>query len=255
MNKLIISIIVVVIIGAGISAFLVFEKPALPEPKPPIAELGKCGDGICDDFEKLKSDLCPKDCQSTTRSNQPSQPTPSEQPQTKPPISEQPNKTTKSQEEIIKDSPFGIFAPYITVTLDRPRGISKSDINAYLNDLNVKWVQEMPRGDELDSLLKSGLNVYSRALPASAVRPTIPSNYEETLKQTIEQYKDKVKYWEVDTEPSGFPPPQGWQGYPKEYAEFLKLTYKIIRSRCSDCQVVFGGLQHCFQHRDKISNQ
>jgi len=33
-----------------------------PKPQQPEDELGKCGDGICDDVEKANPNLCPKDC-------------------------------------------------------------------------------------------------------------------------------------------------------------------------------------------------
>ncbi|TSD04968.1 MAG: hypothetical protein Athens071412_510, partial [Parcubacteria group bacterium Athens0714_12] len=57
MNKLIIPIIAVLILAAGIGISFIFQKPAFPEP-----QRGKCGDGICDDFEKKNPDLCPQDC-------------------------------------------------------------------------------------------------------------------------------------------------------------------------------------------------
>ncbi|MFZ2969788.1 MAG: hypothetical protein WA063_01425 [Minisyncoccia bacterium] len=56
MNKLIIPLIVVAIIAAGIGAYFVLQKPALPQP-----QIGRCGDGICQSIEKQKG-ICPEDC-------------------------------------------------------------------------------------------------------------------------------------------------------------------------------------------------
>lgn len=69
MNKFIISIIITVIIAAGIGGYFIFQKPAFPEPPTPPEQSSnqplnnKCGDGICDALEKANPNLCPKDCQ------------------------------------------------------------------------------------------------------------------------------------------------------------------------------------------------
>lgn len=54
MNKLIISIIVILVIAAGVGAYFVFQKSF----SSPVA---KCGDGICQSAEKKKG-TCPEDC-------------------------------------------------------------------------------------------------------------------------------------------------------------------------------------------------
>lgn len=147
-----------------------------------------------------------------------------------------------------KDSPLGIFNPY-EVFLDRPTFITRSDINEYLKDLGVKWVQAMPREDigELDMLAKTGINIYSRAIPFPHTRrrPEMPDAYKEYLRNLVKKYKDKIKYWEADTEPEGFTPyspDEGWQGHPEKYTEFLRVTSGIIKEECKDCKIVLGGL-------------
>jgi hypothetical protein len=147
-----------------------------------------------------------------------------------------------------KDSPFGIFDPY-EIFLDRPTFITRSDINEYLKDLGVKWVQAMPREDigELDMLAKTGINIYSRAIPFPHTRrrPEMPDAYKEYLRNLVKKYKDKIKYWEADTEPEGFTPyspDEGWQGHPEKYTEFLRVTSGIIKEECKDCKIVLGGL-------------
>lgn len=186
MNKLIISIITVLIIATGIGAFFVFQKSAFPLP------------------------------------------------------SEQPTKTSKSQQQIGQDSPFGIFNPYTeTIVVDR-MNISRSEINQYLSDLGVKWVQEMPvpNSTNIESVLQN-IKVYSRlvAMEGGNQPPNVSDEYKKAARDIVRRYKDRVKIWEVDTEPNAF-----WGTYPKEYTKFLQTTYKIIKDECSDCKVVLGGL-------------
>lgn len=249
MNKLIIPIIIIAVIALGIGVFFVLQKPAFPEP-----QIGGCGDSICDEFEKKNSNVCPKDCQSTIQSSSPPQSTPSkqtpEQSQTKPPISEQPIKITKSQEQINRDSPFGFFNPY-EVLISDPGASTYSQINDYLKDLGVKWGQPMPAVSLLDEFIKSGLNVYSRALPMPGNPPNFGSDYENNLRDLVKKYKNQIKYWEADTEPSGV---TGWKNYPDKYAEFLKITYKIVKEECGDCKIVFGELPGDFQMLNENSS-
>ncbi|MBI3377973.1 MAG: hypothetical protein HY035_06200 [Nitrospirae bacterium] len=227
MNKLIIPIFVVIIIAAGIGAFFVFQKSAFSEPKMPIAKFGRCGDGICDEFEKKNPTICPQDCkeQAAPQLTSPSH-----------------TISTKSITPNIKSqvSPFGVFNPYTeTIVVDR-MNISRSEINQYLGDLGVKWVQEMPvpNSTNIESVPQN-IKVYSRlvAMEGGNQPPNVSEEYKKAARDIVRKYKDRVKIWEVDTEPNAF-----WGTYPKEYAEFLQTTYKIIKGECSDCKVVLGGL-------------
>lgn len=155
---------------------------------------------------------------------------------------------TPTDYETFSASPFVIFNPH-EVFLDNPDFVTKDEINSYLKDLGVKWVQAMPREDvgELDIFLKAGFNVYSRAWPLPNTRglAKMPPEYEEYLRNLIRKYGAKIKYWEADTEPEGSPifnPDEGWGKYPEHYIEFLRQTSQIIKQECSDCKVVFGGL-------------
>lgn len=136
-------------------------------------------------------------------------------------------------------SPFGIFGPYQFI-LDSKEVMNYEKINAYLADLGVKWVQEMPRGI---SKVPPSINIYSRVGREGGVQPPNIDydKYKSALRKSIRQYKERVKYWEVDTEPGGLPPIKGWKGYEKEYAVFLKETYGVIKKECPDCMVVLGG--------------
>jgi predicted transcriptional regulator with HTH domain len=187
---------------------------------------GKCGDGICDEFEKKNPNLCPKDCQ-----REEPQPTPST------PVQE-------PQKGVYWNSPFGIFGVY-EWKLSGPKVknvASVNDINNYLKDIGIKWLQEMHFTKELNNT-PAGINIYSRIGGEGGNKPPNTSKkYKEELRKVIKKYKGRIKYWEVGTEPSGFPPPMGWRGYAKEYATHLKETYNIIKEECPDCYVVFGGL-------------
>ena len=51
----------------GIGGYFIFKKPTMPAPpdfRPPTTSepIGKCGDNICDEFEKANPNACPADC-------------------------------------------------------------------------------------------------------------------------------------------------------------------------------------------------
>lgn len=219
---------------------------------------GKCGDGICDAFEKDRPDICPDDCRGIVAcaqedemcggiagilccsglecnydGNYPDAGGKCKQASTR-------RLKPKTQEEINEDSPFAIYSPYETF-LDRPSSLTRSGINVLLNDLDVKWVQELDRPGDLDTIAESGVNIYSRALPKIGMprcgKLSSYQEYENTLRETLRKY-DNIKYWEADDEPAYI----AWGDCPKEYAEFLKVTYRVIKEECGDCKVVFGGL-------------
>lgn len=139
-----------------------------------------------------------------------------------------------------RNSPFAIFGPY-QFKLDQPTKMTYEQINSYLEDLGVAWVQEMPM--EI-SRIPANINIYSRVgREGGALPPHIDyTTYLPALRQTISQCKGRVKYWEVDTEPGGLPPPMGWQGFAAEYVDFLQKTSATIKDVCPDCQVALGGM-------------
>jgi flagellar basal body-associated protein FliL len=63
-KKIIILIIALFIIAAGMGAYFIFQKPT-PQP-----QIGKCGDGVCDEFERANPNLCLKDCTITAVTSQ-----------------------------------------------------------------------------------------------------------------------------------------------------------------------------------------
>jgi len=137
------------------------------------------------------------------------------------------------------ESPFGIFGPY-EYLLDS-KDISIREVNSYLLDLGVTWVQEMPFNVKY---IPRNINICSRLGREGGVRPPYIKieHYKNALRQFIRKNKKRIVYYEIDTEPSGLKPPIGWRGYPKEYSNFLIETYKIVKSECPKCQVVIGGI-------------
>ena len=155
-------------------------------------------------------------------------------------------------DSVSKKSPFGIFGPY-QFMVDSREIMNHEKINSYLLDLGVKWVQEMPMGIEN---VPSSINIYSRVGREGGARPPHVDYdlYKSELRKSLRQFKDRVKYWEVDTEPGGLPPPKGWKKYEKEYAIFLKETYGVIKRKCPDCMVVLGGTAGIAGGRREDSN-
>ncbi|MBI3753240.1 MAG: hypothetical protein HY266_04235, partial [Deltaproteobacteria bacterium] len=253
MNKFIIPIIVAAIIAVGAGTFWAFQKPAFPEPQKqilPQAQTNKlCGDGVCDSAEKANPNLCPKDCkeQTITQPTNQSTSTPTTI-QTQSPSALSIPATPSAPLSSTKDSPFGIFGPYVTLTAENSlKSVSKSDVATLLKDIGVKWVEEMPAGDNISEVTKSGANVYSRVGCMNTQGKTPPYTSSDIkckdfISSTVKKYKDTIKYWEFATEPNGGKPPMGWKGYAKEYATDLKEASTIIKKECPDCYVVFGGL-------------
>ncbi|KKR47390.1 MAG: hypothetical protein UT83_C0010G0020 [Parcubacteria group bacterium GW2011_GWA2_40_143] len=224
--QIILSILVgVVVLGGIVGGVLYYSKQSNQQ-----VQQGSCGDGVCGPAEKADLNLCPQDCEGQTVA--PSAQAPS-------PTGQQPTNT----EQINWDSPFGIFGPYETLSAQNPlKSVSKTDINSILKDIGV-WVEEMPRGDNINEISKSGANIYSRIMCTGKTPPyTSDQKCKDSIRSTINQYKDTIKYWEFGTEPNGLTPPTGWKGYAKEYATDLKEAYTIVKEECPDCYVVFGGL-------------
>lgn len=138
------------------------------------------------------------------------------------------------------DSPFGIYGPY-EIVFDNPLGATTEEINAYMLDLGVVWAQEPPFS--LDKLPPS-LSLYTRIGREGGTRPGTSdfSRYEEVLRKRIRHLKDRVKVYELGTEPDGVPPPTAWKGKEKEYAKFLQVSHRIVKEECPDGILVFGGL-------------
>ncbi|MCG6552742.1 MAG: hypothetical protein L7F77_10470 [Candidatus Magnetominusculus sp. LBB02] len=137
-----------------------------------------------------------------------------------------------------KDSPFSILGPY-EYWMNSREVISKEGVNSLLSDLGVKWVEEMPF--ERNNL-PGNINIYTRVGVFPGISPPNIDygRYLPLLKSQIESLKDRIKYYEIDTEPSGAF--SRWNDNASKYAEFLKQSYMVIKAACPDCYVVLGGL-------------
>ena len=63
MRRRLISIVIISIIITILGAFYVFSESAFSQPM--RRSRGRCGDSICDEKERINSDLCPKDCETS----------------------------------------------------------------------------------------------------------------------------------------------------------------------------------------------
>lgn len=158
------------------------------------------------------------------------------------------NSTSTSTPDIssCKDSPFGIYSPYFENVVVDKTNISISQLNTYLKDIGVTWVQEVAKLDINDvQYVPEGINTYSRITYYDSRKQKndyTSKAYQDEVRSIIKKYKDKVKVWEVDTEPSGLTPPDGWRGDVLGYVKFMGIVSGIIKEECKDCKVVFGGL-------------
>lgn len=215
-------IILILLIAVGIGVYFILQKSVTPNTNIP-----SCGDGICGPVEKANPSLCPQDCQQTSTSLPISAPT-----------------AIPAQPSSSNDSPFGIYSPYGEFKLDGSTFATNAEISGYLQDINAKWVQEMTTFKEFGEI-PANFNIYSRigregGMSSDRINNSaIVGKYKSELTSVINSKKDKVKYWEVDTEPDGV---GGWKNNPEGYVQLLKITYEIIKKECPDCKVMFGGL-------------
>lgn len=140
----------------------------------------------------------------------------------------------------LNESPFGIFSPYGGFETDKADFSNPQEIVRYLQDLGVKWVQELPFSKNLGAIPEE-INIYTRIGREGGMRPgkEPDERYRQSLRESIRRNKGRIKYYEVDTEPDGV---GGWGNNPQGYAELLKVTYTIVKEECPECKVIFGGL-------------
>lgn len=64
--------------------------------------------------------------------------------------------------------------------------------------------------------------------------------------QTVNRYKDYVKYWEIDNEVNFHPPgnPLSFSGTTEEYAEMLKVAYTQAKKADPECQILIAGFAY-----------
>ena len=259
MKKIIFILAVAGIVALGIGGYFIFNKSV----KVPV---NKCGDNVCDDFERANLNLCPKDCLSA-QSSQPTQAS---------------SHALLSQSYI--DSPFGALPFFSFANPIREGSPPKPDEFDFktTEDLGLKWgrahyltwsiVQPTQNAidknifdwSDSDSVLDSypeGFNVLENIVAFSAKvdetgehlenfsfsTKNDEENYASFVEKAAERYdgdgkddmpglKNPIKYWQVDNEPDA--KTKDWKGY----SNVLKVTYQAIKRVCSDCKVVIGGM-------------
>lgn len=238
-------------VSVSIGIFFILQKRSVP---PPVS---KCGDNICDEFEKRSPYLCPKDCVSL------------------------PSVFNRSS----LDSPFGML-PFFSFDKSLREGPPPKPEHFDFKpteDLGLKWgrahyliwsmVQptkndvDKERYDwsDSDSVLGSypeGFNAVENIIAFSAKvddegehldnfsfpNKEAEEEYIRFVKKGVERYdgdgkddmpglKNPIKYWQVENEPD-LKAKKDWSGY----ANLLKITYEGIKSVCADCQVIIGGM-------------
>ena len=258
-KKILIPIIVILIIAAGIGAYFILQKPA-PEP-----QIEKCGDGICDEFEKANPNLCPKDCE--------------EEPKPTPKSSATPTPSS------YQDSPFGIsIAGFLNDQGDDGFSGESLSLN-YMKEVGagtarfmskwggLHWEQVEPKKGVFNWSIpdehylkakENGLDIFINIYPGS---PNWDSNSEYThdypndmaeylkfVKLAAERYdgdgiedapgNPKVNTWELLVEVERGYQNQGnkwWGGTPEEYADLFAKTYEAIKSANPDATVMTYG--------------
>ncbi|HRG99972.1 MAG TPA: hypothetical protein PLR99_27190 [Polyangiaceae bacterium] len=137
-------------------------------------------------------------------------------------------------------SPFGVFGLYEFMLDGVPAGVSRTTAADHFTALGAKWVQEMPT--ELSALPPRAAG-YTRIGKEGAYNHGGDlTAYRAALQTFVAQNKERVKLYEVDTEPSGAPAPVGWANDPTGYVALLRASYETVKAECADCKVVLGGV-------------
>lgn len=232
MKKIITVFIVLVVIVIG--AFFIFQKPTPLEPKPPIEKVGRCGDNICDEFEKANPNACPTDCLSAQSSQPPQR-------------SSRPATLSSSF-----DSPFGFHE-----NLDR---------EDYFTDIGAKWIRlsgpvglvwvadEPERGKFNWERMDNVINYYGKIADNILVsvnsfnewdqqmigvnKHKMPNNleaYANYLKTAAKRYP-QIKYWQIENEPAN-----EWADTPENMAKLVKISAVAIHEVNPKAKILLAG--------------
>jgi hypothetical protein len=170
------SFLVGLIIVGMIIVIVVLKQEEITFPvKKTITQIGKCGDGICDDFEKNNSNLCPSDCQ--TNSN--------------PAIAD----TASISLDYSKS--LGTFSPYVFGTNAPPYYDEKGF--ALLNDLNTRviWIEaKATEPTDLNDLSQYNFTLLDQEVAqaiAVGVEPAIVFSQPEKKPNDLAHYTTYVK--------------------------------------------------------------
>jgi len=242
MNKLIISIIIVLVIAIGISAFFVFQKPQT-EPSTllkqslfgtmlafNINEAPMHTPGIIDTLRKgwteFKKD---NSAYQNLLSNL--------------------KKLIQDRTKLVKTTGFSIdreLVPYFTWNVIEPQ---KGKFDWELTDIYVKGATDV--GVKISAVIQPFASWDQRDTQTSkemldfayfdykAGPPNDLAEYKNFLTKTVERYKDKVAVWEIANEPEN--PGGGYQNNPEGYFDLVKITSETIKKADPKAKVTNGG--------------
>lgn len=151
--------------------------------------------------------------------------------------------------------------------MDEKTGEEKNRVAKLIYDAGVRWHRfpiewgnvEQTSGkfvwEEYDSFVKrmtdNNINmvITLRCIPPSlsgknlrkhtAIMPKDMGKYLLFVKACVDRYKDKVKYWQVENEPSF--KSKHWKGEPKDYTRLLREVYKVIKTVSPESKVLIAG--------------
>lgn len=181
---------------------------------------------------------------------------------------------------------FTIVIHYMTVMAqDSPWGVAAHPLRkaewdnidrsfSFVNQANISWIREDFRFSKVykgkssfdfsiyDKLLEKAdaygihilpiLQAYDSELLKSA--PELipiykhPEEWRRYVRETVNHFHHKMKYWEIWNEPDG----GFWKPYPNvaQYVKLLQIAYEEIKRIDSECQVILGGL--CYWNADYL---
>jgi len=235
----------ILILSFGV--YFTLTKPLLSQTR------GRCGDGICDEFEKRNPDLCPDDCKEET------QPVPSVSGGT------HQTETSGSSPYLSEEKLFNGVATDFQIN-------SHQSIN-FLKDLGINFVNlraaftwsgiepqkgefDWKRTDRIVSLAyRNGISLMPMIFPCRGIfkdtggyssycvpyghnigiRDEDIEGYRNFVFQTVSRYKDKIKYWQLMEEAASQA-----KNDPEGYAKTLKITYEEIKRADPEAKVVCG---------------
>lgn len=245
----------------------------------------RCGDGTCDDFEKMKG-LCPQDCGGKESSTKEAPPRPGASigmPMGKcgdGVCDEQERKTGfctqdclggASDKGSIKEEPLPadyFYSPregfLIGFLAAGCRGLEevisgREEFN-YALELGVGgqrapfWYLDGEFQDMCGvtaELIKNGFEIIANAQPMPAGPPADYNIYKAKLADLIKNKSKFIRYWQVGNEPDLTWTQRGYTA--KDYVKFFLESAKVMRENCPGCKIVLAGISNQYDSGDNYA--
>lgn len=251
MNPLKIIIPLFLIFGIFITGYFVVDR-ILQKKNLNNYNIELCGDGTCDEVEK-KTGRCPQDC----KENGGILPNDGTLPACG-------NNICEPEEE--NNCPSDCE----TTPLQNEFLMGFMDIGAnnvlgekeiyYIKELGARgnrsafWYMDnnfIEMGSSPTDLINNGIELIAGIQPMPPGPPNNYSVFENKLRDLVNKYKEKIKYWQVGNEPD-----LAWQkrGYDaNDYTTFFIKTSEIIKENCRDCKIVLAGISNQYDSGDNYN--